>query len=411
MALLATALRQQLYAVQQRLKLTSFLQFTGFRCGSWDILLIMRAAVLSFILFTLFQGVIAAQEPNPDQLLKQAIEAQQHGDFSTAIRDYRKILELRPNEVEAKVNLGAALAHVGQFDEAITLYRSALMSLKEKNPVLLNLALAYYKKGDFENAREQFEILHDAQPNALQVVILLGDCDVRLGKTDAAVNLLEPLESKYSQNMDFEYVLGSALINAKGRRREGVARMEKVAKANSGADSYMIAGATLLQLNEYEQARQDLEQALRLKPTLPGLYKLVGTARDKTGDVDDAETAFREALKTNPDDFEANLYLGAILYKRRDIAEAKGYLDRALRLKPADSMARYEAAMLKSTSGDYETATRELELLVKDDPEWLEPHVELATLYYRLHRPEDGARERQIVDSLTAKQQEQGPGK
>ena len=67
--------------------------------------------------------------------------------------------------------------------------------------------------------------------------------------------------------------------------------------------------------------------------------------------------------------------------------------------------------MLKSTSGDYETAARELEQLAKDDPDWLEPHVELATLYYRLHRPDDGAKERQIVDRLTAKQQEQGPGK
>lgn len=95
----------------------------------------------------------------------------------------------------------------------------------------------------------------------------------------------------------------------------------------------------------------------------------------------------------------------------RDIDEAKGYLDRALRLKPTDSMARYEGAMLKSTSGDYETAARELEQLAKDDPDWLEPHVELATLYYRLHRPDDGAKERQIVDRLTAKQQEQGPGK
>ena len=124
-----------------------------------------------------------------------------------------------------------------------------------------------------------------------------------------------------------------------------------------------------------------------------------------------AESAFREALKADPDDFEANLYLGAILYKRRDTDEAKGYLDRALRLKPSDSMARYESAMLKSTSGDYETAAHELELLVKDDPDWLEPHVELATLYYKLHRPQDGAKERQIVDSLTAKQQAQGPGK
>jgi Flp pilus assembly protein TadD len=368
----------------------------------------MRAAIL---LIALFSTVIAAQEASPDQLLKQAMEEQQRGDFSAAIRDYRKVLELRPNEVQAKVNLGAALARVGQFDEAITIYRSALPSVKDKNPVLLNLALAYYKKGDFENARQQFEILHDAQPNALQVVILLGDSDLRTGKSDAALSLLEPLESRYSQNMDFEYVLGSALINTKGRRREGVARIEEVAKAGSDAAAFMLAGATLLQLNEYELARTDLEEAIKLNPRLTGLSTLVGTARDKTGDVKDAEPAFREALKANPDDFEANLYLGAILYKRRDIEEAKGYLDRARRLKPTDSMARYEAAMLKSTSGDYETAARELELLVKDDPDWLEPHVELATLYYRLHRPEDGAKERQIVESLTAKQQAQGPGK
>jgi tetratricopeptide (TPR) repeat protein len=367
----------------------------------------MRAALMVFILFPV---VVLAQEPNPDQLLKRAIDEQQHGDFSAAIRDYRKVLELRPNEVEAKVNLGAALAHVGQFDEAIAIYRSALTSLKNKNPVLLNLALAYYKRGDFENARQQFEILHDTQPNSLQVAILLGDSDLRTGKSEAALNLLEPLESKYSQNMDFEYVLGSALINTKGRRKEGVTRMEKVAKATSDADAYMAAGATLLQLNEYEQARQDLEQALALKPKIPGLYTLVGTARDKTGDVKDAEPAFREALKANSDDFEANLYLGAILYKRRDVDEAKGYLERALRLKPSNSMARYEAAMLKSTSGDYATAASELELLVKDDPDWLEPHVELAALYYRLRRPEDGAKERQIVDSLSAKQQAQGPG-
>ena len=363
------------------------------------------------LLMAVCSVAVAAQESNPDRMLSQAIDEQQHGDYTSAIRDYRKVIELRPTDVQAKVNLGAALAHVGQYDEAITMDRSALAEAKDKNPILLNLALAYYKKGDFENARQQFEILHDAQPRSLQVVILLGDCDLHTGKSDAALTLLEPLESKYSQNMDFEYVFGSALINTKGRRREGVARMEKVAKAGPAADAYMIAGATLLQLNDYEPARHDLEEALRLNPKLTGLQTLVGTARDKTGDVKNAESAFREALKTNPEDFEANLYLGAILYKRRDLDEAKGYLDHAIRLKPTDSMARYESAMLKSTSGEFEAAAQELESLVKDDPDWLEPHVELATLYYKLHRPQDGAKERQIVDALTAKQQAQGPGK
>jgi tetratricopeptide (TPR) repeat protein len=370
-------------------------------------LFLMRAALL-FLIF--FPAAIAAQEATPDQLFQRAIEEQQHGDFSAAIRDYRKVLELRPADVQATVNLGATLAQTGKFDEAIAVYQSALPSLKDKNPVLLNLALAYYKKGDFEGAREQFEILRDSKPDDVRVAILLGDCDLRLGKPGAALQLLEPLEAKYAQNMDFEYVLGSALIKA-GRRRDGIPHIEKVAQAGPSADSYMLAGSTWLDLNEFESARKDLEQALRLNSSLPNIYTLVGMARDKTGDTENAEAAFREALKRNPDDFDANLYLGAILYKRREMDSAKTYLDRAIELRPSDSMARYESAMLKSTSGDYEAAARQLESLVKDDPNWLEPHVELATLYYRLHRPEDGARERQIVDRLTAQQQAQGPDK
>ena len=74
-------------------------------------------------------------------------------------------------------------------------------------------------------------------------------------------------------------------------------------------------------------------------------------------------------------------------------------------------MVRYESAMLKSATGQYEAAAQELEKLVKDDPDWLEPHVELATLYYRLHRPADGAKERQTVERITAEQQAKGPGK
>jgi tetratricopeptide (TPR) repeat protein len=173
----------------------------------------------------------------------------------------------------------------------------------------------------------------------------------------------------------------------------------------------MLAGATLLDLNEFEQARHDLETALRLAPNLPGLHTLVGMARDKTGDQKEAETAFRAAIKENPDDFQANLYLGALLYKQRHMDEAKVYLDHAVKLKPNDAMARYESAMLKSTSGEYEAAAKELEEVIKDSPDWLEPHVELTSLYYKLHRPQDGEKERAIVERITAEQQAKGPGK
>ena len=296
----------------------------------------MRAALLASALSSLVlsTGVSPAQTPNPDQLFRDAVDAQQRGDFETAIRDYREVLKVRPNTVEARVNLGAALAHEGQFDAAIAEYRSALRGLSDKTAVLIDLGLAYYKKGDWENARDQFQLVHRAQPKNARIAILLGDTYLRLKEPAAAVTLLSPLESENSQNMDLEYVLGSALIQT-GQRREGVSRVERSAAASNSADAYMLAGSTLLQINEFEEARRDLDAALRLDPKLPGIYTLTGTARDKTGDVAGAEAAFREALVLNPNDFEANLYLGAILYKRRQLDEAKINLDKALQLNPS----------------------------------------------------------------------------
>jgi Tfp pilus assembly protein PilF len=74
-------------------------------------------------------------------------------------------------------------------------------------------------------------------------------------------------------------------------------------------------------------------------------------------------------------------------------------------------MALYENAMWRSTAGQYDEAARELETVIKSDPDWLEPHVQLATVYYKLHRPEDGAKERAIVEKIRADQQSKGPGK
>lgn len=363
------------------------------------------------LLFFVFLATVSwAQQQDPDQLLENAIQAQQRGDYQTAIAGYHKYLELHPDNVEAKVNLGAALSHVGRFDEAIATYKSVLPALADKRMVLLDLGLAYYKKGDLANAREQFSALHQAAPNHVQAAILLADSDIRLGNAESAASVLGPLEQANSRNPDFDYELGLAMIRS-GHRREGIPRVEKAGELGHSGDAYMLAGATLLDLNEFEPARHDLEKALELTPKLPGLCTLVGMARDKTGDQKNAEPAFRQALQENPDDFQANLYLGALLYKQRHLDDAKIYLDKAVKLKPDDLMAHYESAMLKSTSGQYQAAADELEGVIKQNPDWLEPHVELSTLYYKLHRAADGAKERAIVEQLTAEQQAKGPGK
>ena len=350
----------------------------------------------------------SAQQPDPDQLFSSAVHAQQRGDYDVAIKDYEKLLQLRPDMGDARANLGAALAHTGHLDEAIVEYQKALEAAPDKNAVRTNLGIAYHAKNDFADAARELQEVQKAKPRDAQVAILLGDSEVHLSQGKEAVQMMTPLEADNAANPDFEYVLGTALIQS-GARREGAEKLGKVAEATNSADAYLLAGATLMDLNDFGKSRVDLEAALRLNPNLPHIYSLTGIARDRAGDVAAAEPAFREALHRDPEDFDANLYLGAILYKRRDVDEAKPYLDKALQLKPSSVLAVYEHAMWESTAGHYEDAGRELEAAVKLDPTWMDPHVALATVYYKLHRPEDGAKERAIVASMTAQQQTKGP--
>jgi len=220
--------------------------------------------------------------------------------------------------------------------------------------------------------------------------------------------MLAPLEAGHESNMDFEYVLAYSLILA-GKQAEGLPRMEKVALATHSADAYYLAGSARLQRREFKEARADLDAAVELNPALPGLWTQAGQARDALGDTEAALPAFEAALQQDPKDFLANLYLGTMKLKQRDLDGARPLLTVALQLEPTMAEARFQMAKLNSMAGNNAEAAATLEDLVKADPKWLDPHVELAAVYYKLHRPEDGAREREIVEQIEAQQQKEGP--
>ena len=369
-----------------------------------------------FVLFVFYAAVAAGQSKpaspahlNPEAIFDRAMEEQQSGNYPAAIRDYEAVLKMLPGKLEARADLAVSLAHEGHYDEAIAQYRKVLVAAPNDPGLLTDLGLAYYKTGDCKDAVSEFELVAKIQQSDIKTTMLLGDCQVRLGQAAAASAMLLPLEPANAANPDFEFVLGTAMIQS-GHQLDGVDRLESVGASAHNPVAYMLAGSTLINLNRSARALTDLQAALQMNAKLAGIHTLLGMANDMNGDSAAAEPELREALKQNPEDFNANLYLGSILYKRRDMAEAKPYLDRALKANSSSPTAKYEMAMWKSTSGDYAGAAKDLEDLEKADPVWLEPHTELAVVYYRLHRQADGMKEREIVAKIKAQQQQVGPG-
>ena len=369
--------------------------------------------VLALVLSLHAAGAQAPKQTPPadaDEFLRQGIAAQQHGDLKPAIDNYRKALAIQPGMVEARANLGAALSAAGQFDAAIEEDLRVLAKAPNNVGVRMNLALAYYKKGDTEHAHAELLVVHAARPLDLSNAVLLGYTYIKLGKANEAAEMLAPLEAGHENNMDLEYVLAYALIES-GKATEGLPKMERVARETHSADAYFIAGSTRLHRREFHEARADLDAAIELNASFPGLYTMAGQARDALGDTDAALPAFEAALRADPKDFTANLYLGTMRLKQRDLESAKPMLELALQLQPNSTMAQLQIAKLNSMTGKYAEAAAALEQLEKADPNWLDPHIELAAIYYKLHRPEDGQRERDIVKQLEAKQQQAGPPK
>ncbi len=363
----------------------------------------MRVVTLLVVLMCALSA--PAQEAGPEQLFRDAMQAQEAGDYAVAVRRYQELVRLHPDMVAARANLGIVLVSLGRFDEAIEQYRAALGLAPGNRDLRLNLALAYYKGDRLADAAGEFTPLLKEGPGNTRIAILLSDCYLRLGRNAEVIPILLPFEEADPQNLAIAWALGSAMIHT-GRNREGLERIQKVADQKQLPEAYALAGEAHLRLEEFDEARRNVAMAMRLDPKLHGIYTLSGMVREYGSDLEGAEAAYRRAIEADANEFEPHLRLGAVLYQLRMLDEARKELERALQMDPASSYARFELAKVENAQGQIETAVKDFEKVAQAIPEWLPPHVQLTALYFRLKRPEDGAREKNIVDQLTEEERQ-----
>jgi tetratricopeptide (TPR) repeat protein len=377
---------------------------TGAKKRVWRFAILLFAAALQ-----------SPAQPADEALLSHAVESHQKGDYGGAIAGYEKFLKAHPEAAAVRSNLGAALAHEGRLSEAIHEYTLALAADGGNAQVRLNLALAYYKTGEISKAIAELERVRAAlppgSPEMNQVTLLLADCAMRQGKDQRVIELLDPLAKSEPDNLAVAFLLGTALLNVNQEER-GAELIDRIVRRGDRAEGHMLVAFTQMRLNDKKTAMAEVERALALNPNLAEAHQVRGRILFTNADLGGAEQAFRKAIELDPNSFDSLLFLGTLMRQQGRLDESRRLLERAMRIRGGDVRVRYQYALLESDEEKDESAVKILEALVKDLPGFTEAHRSLSTAYFRVGRPADGKREREIAEKLDAatqaKDQEKG---
>lgn len=359
--------------------------------------------------FTIPLALAAQQSARDIGALQPALRLHAAGDLEGAIQAYRTYLKSNPGSIEARSNLGAALARLGQYEQAISEYKVALRSAPKSPAVLFNLGLALYKADRFAEATQNFAAAHALSPGNKQLMLLLGDCHLRQGENRQVIHLLTDVYKSSHNDMAVAYLLGTALIRD-NQVELGQTIVNQLLSGGDSAEARLLIGTTKMMARDFAGALVDIAKAVELNPKLPSVHSYHGRALLQTGDSAGALAAFHREIEVNPNDFDSNLNIGALLRQEQSYEDARLYLTKALTLRPGDPAVRYQIAALDLAVGRVDDARKGLEQLTQQEPRFLEAHVTLATVYYRLKRKSEADRERAIVQKLNEEIQAEQPG-
>jgi len=160
------------------------------------------------------------------------------GDQSSALENYKKLTELRPNHIPSKTLLAITYERAGKVDEAAKVYRDILQKSPRFGPAANNLAwlLTDVLEGDLDEALNLAKVAKEILPNESSVADTLGWVYFKKGSPRAAITYIkEAVDLERSKgpgnkvNPEILYHLGETL-NALGRKEEAKQALNEAIK-------------------------------------------------------------------------------------------------------------------------------------------------------------------------------------
>lgn len=212
-------------------------------------------------------------------ILRLGILYEQQGKLDEALAAYERARDINPKSpdgVGAAVSVhsvkGNLATRAGRLDEAITEFQEATEIQPKNSANFYNLGLVYLKKNDLSSAEKVFEKVIALDPSEGEAYLSVGDIQQATNREAEALQTYETLIAKGS---------GPAVTLGQVRL-------------------HLLKGAIFGREGNYNQARAEFEEVIRINPKEPRGYLNLGLTHLKRKKPDAAVEAFKKLVELDP---------------------------------------------------------------------------------------------------------------
>ena len=200
-----------------------------------------------------------------------------------------------------------------------------------------------------------------------------------------AFNLLACVEN-YA---DTHYYRGITLFEA-GKVQEAIQQYEQAIRLKPDfASAYNNLGSSLQQAGKLAEAISYYKRALQIEPNNARLHYNLAIALEKVGDVPGAIGQYEQAIRINPDDVDAHNNLGNAHFRAGRRQDAIQQYEQALRINPDSALAHYNLAVALEQAGNAPGAIGQYEQSLWIDPSDAQVHFNLGAALEHLGRHQE----------------------
>ena len=266
-------------------------------------------------------------------------------------------------------------------------------------------AISYFEKGQYQEARVEFQNVVQIDPNDADAHYRLALTYLKLGSNPnlqlAASELTRTLELD-STNREAMLKLGEAYLLGNQPSKARLQADAVLVSAPENTEGLILRGRSLIHEKRYQEGAAELKKAIELDPKNMGPYIDLALAYVLANDTTAAEATLKQALTVDPRSTKILLALGDLRVTTGKPDQAEIIYKQALEIAPEDEQIYLKLVRFYQHVGKPEKIEPTLQTLASIKPHDEKPHILLGDFYAWLGQPDKALASYQRATEINA---------